>query len=499
MNPTLTLPETPQEGWRIASQRPDHARAFKGAAKAIPESDQYWVWYQHRWVHDQSLLRVMRKSRRVGISYSTAYDYTRQHAAEGMRWDSWVSSRDLVSALEFHRYCKSFSRALHAASQDLGAVVLDEDKQVSAQVLHFANGTRIHSLTSNPDAMASKGGNVAMDEFDLRTNQEEAYAVAQPTIMWGGRLSIITSVRNETSFFNQRIVKPILEQGNPMGWSLHTVTLQTALDQGFLWKLQTRLGDNDPRLAMDEAAFFDFCRSQCADEETFLREYMCQPSSDDSAFLPYDLIFSAEYPAGSDWEVSGPEDIANREYYCGLDVGRVTDLTVLWIAEKIGGVFLTVKIIELKGMEFSRQEAILYPWLAHCRRAGIDASGLGRQFAERARQRFGRKIEEVVFTAAMKEQLAFPLRGAFEDGRVKIPALDKVRSDLRLIKKTTTAAGNVRFDGERTADGHSDRFWALALCLHAGSGTGPVAMPQTLNSAGPGRRPGQVSTRALKG
>jgi phage FluMu gp28-like protein len=99
----------------------------------------------------------------------------------------------------------------------------------------------------------------------------------------------------------------------------------------------------------------------------------------------------------------------------------------------------------------------------------------------------------------MKEQLAFPLRGAFEDGRVKIPALDKVRSDLRLIKKTTTAAGNVRFDGERTADGHSDRFWALALCLHAGSGTGPVAMPQTLNSAGPGRRPGQVSTRALKG
>ena len=32
----------------------------------------------------------------------------------------------------------------------------------------------------------------------------------------------------------------------------------------------------------------------------------------------------------------------------------------------------------------------------------------------------------------------------------------------------TTASGNIRFAGERGKNGHCDRFWALALALHAG-------------------------------
>jgi len=36
------------------------------------------------------------------------------------------------------------------------------------------------------------------------------------------------------------------------------------------------------------------------------------------------------------------------------------------------------------------------------------------------------------------------------------------------VKKVTTSAGNIRFDAERTNDGHADRFWSLALAVHAG-------------------------------
>jgi len=50
---------------------------------------------------------------------------------------------------------------------------------------------------------------------------------------------------------------------------------------------------------------------------------------------------------------------------------------------------------------------------------------------------------------------------------VRIPNRDKIRSDLRAIKKETTASGNIRFTADRGANGHSDRFWALALALHA--------------------------------
>ena len=40
-----------------------------------------------------------------------------------------------------------------------------------------------------------------------------------------------------------------------------------------------------------------------------------------------------------------------------------------------------------------------------------------------------------------------------------------------------TAAGNIRFSADRSENGHSDRFWALALALHAkGRNDGPCRM-----------------------
>ena len=84
--------------------------------------------------------------------------------------------------------------------------------------------------------------------------------------------------------------------------------------------------------------------------------------------------------------------------------------------------------------------------------------------------RFGTsKVEAVNFTGPIKEALAYPLKGAMEDRMVRIPDDARIRADLRKVQKTTTTAGNIRFVAESTADGHADRFWALALALHAGS------------------------------
>jgi phage FluMu gp28-like protein len=106
----------------------------------------------------------------------------------------------------------------------------------------------------------------------------------------------------------------------------------------------------------------------------------------------------------------------------------------------------------------------------------MDSTGLGMQFAERAQEKYGAyKVEAVRFTNAVKEELAYPVRAAFEDKAIRIPYDDKIRADLRAIKKTTTGAGNLRFDSDRSEDGHSDRFWALALAIHAAGAGGPMA------------------------
>ena len=102
------------------------------------------------------------------------------------------------------------------------------------------------------------------------------------------------------------------------------------------------------------------------------------------------------------------------------------------------------------------------------RRCCIDATGLGMQLAERAADRFGTwRVESVMFSSGVKEALAYPVKAAFEDKNIRIPFDRALRADLRAIRKETTAAGNIRFSADRGENGHSDRFWALALALHA--------------------------------
>jgi len=62
------------------------------------------------------------------------------------------------------------------------------------------------------------------------------------------------------------------------------------------------------------------------------------------------------------------------------------------------------------------------------------------------------------------------------------------------VKKETTAAGNIRFTADRSKSGHSDRFWALALALHAGGrASGPFACTPVSNKRGTAFNPKRVA------
>jgi len=435
----------------------------------------FFLPYQAAWIKDNSKLKLMEKSRQIGLSWSTAYRLVREKSKVGVKFDAWVSSRDDIQARLFLEDCKAFAQIFQIAGEDLGLQVIDPERKISAYVLQFANGVRINSMSSNPDAQAGKRGDRVLDEFALHPDPRKLYAIAYPGITWGGNMEIISTHRGSNNLFNE-LVQEIKHKGNPKKISLHTVTLQDALDQGFLEKLKAKLreaGGDDKRLGMDEAQYFDMVRSECPDEETFQQEYMCNPQDDNSAFLSYDLIRGGEYAPAEVWET----DLADckNPLYLGVDVGRDHDLTVFWLVEKFGGVAFTRRKIELRAETFDEQERQLYALLAlpQLRRCCIDATGIGRQFAERAQQRFGTyKVEQVQFTGPVKEELAYPLRAAFEDKSVRIPNNELVRADLRAVKKETTSSGNIRFTADRGKNGHADRFWALALALHAGKDIG---------------------------
>ncbi|MDR2208846.1 MAG: terminase family protein [Azoarcus sp.] len=455
----------------------------KGNARCLPPTVGLFLPFQARWVADQSRLKLMEKSRQIGISWSSAYSLVERTAAQSARHDQWVSSRDDIQAQLFIEDCKLFAKVADRAARDLGEIVIDRERNLTARVLQFANGKRIHSMSSNPDAQAGKRGGRMLDEFALHPDPRKLWTIAYPGITWGGSMDVVSTHRGSGNFFNQ-LVREVRENGNPKNISLHRVTLADALEQGFLFKLQQSLPDDDERQAMTESDYFDFVRSGAADEESFLQEYMCIPGDDDVAFLDYDLIASAEYPNSENWERDTLwAEVARPELYIGVDIGRKKDLTVIWVLEKLGDVLYTRRVITLEKMRKSEQEAILYPWIEHASRTCIDQTGMGIGWVDDAQDKFGEyRVEGVNFTNRSKEALAYPVRARMEDRRIRIPFEKTIRADLRQVTKVTTPAGNIRFTAERTKDGHADRFWALALAIHAASNPAP---PIEFTSSGP--------------
>jgi phage FluMu gp28-like protein len=428
----------------------------------------YFLPYQRDWIRCKHPLKIIQKSRQVGISYADAYHSVILASFRDARLDVYISSRDRFQAKLYIDDCKHWAEILHLVILDLGEILLDADYNASAYVIQFANGRRIYSLSSNPNALAGKRGHVKLDEFALHQDQRLLYRVAKPVTTWGGTLSIISTHRGIGSLFNS-IVQDALGQ-NPMGWKLFTVPLEKAVEQGLVEKINQKTGRNESR-----SDYLRRIRAECIDEEQWLQEYCCQPADESAAFFGYDLLNACEdrnlqLMSFKEFEeyLHFSLSTMHSSLFLGMDVARKNNLCVIDVGEKIGDVIYDRVRIELKDKTFTEIETELYRLLAlpQLKRACIDATGMGQQLAERAKQRFHYKVEPVTFTATVKEKLAYGLRRDFEERKLRMVYDEALRADLRGLKKEVTFAGNIRFIGE-TEDSHCDRTWAKALRQHA--------------------------------
>lgn len=468
-----------------------------GNAKVKP-SNSLLLPYQKRWVEDTSRLKLAVKSRQIGWTWATAYGLIRRKALKTAQLDAWISSRDEIQARLFLEDCKSFAGILDAGAQDFGERVIDA-KGSSAYVLQMGNGLRINSMSSNPDAQAGKRGDRVLDEFALHPDPRKLYSIAYPGITWGGNFEIFSTPRGSDSFF-QKLIDEI-KGGNPKKFSFHKITLEDALNQGFLAKLQKKLPAGDERQAMDEAAYFDFIKSGCADEETFNQEYMCIPSNDATAFISYEMLDGNRVRGAIERETGTVDgkpsaivtwinvapgiEVSSVPLYLGVDYARHEDLTVMWLAADIAGILVPVELKTMKNVPFKRQREAIDRYMAmkSLRRCCFDMTGIGEETAEAMRSKYGYRFEPIRFTAESKESMAYPVRHDLEDKTMKVPDMPLVDADFRKIRKEDSAGGHVRFVAERDTKGHADIFWAAALCREAkGHKSGRMMPPRPANS-----------------
>ena len=436
------------------------------------DPSQYFLPYQVEWLRDRSRLKISEKSRRVGMTYTQSYEDVRDAARANGAMDVWFSSADITAAREYIRYCAQWARILDLGARDLGETALASDQDIRVYAIEFSSGKRVTALSSNPDQFRSKGGKVVLDELAKHKDAKALWDAAQPTMALGYPMRLISTHRGKQGVYYQKVE----EARNPGSlWSLHTTTIHDAVRQGLADRvLQKDIPPSQRRelTPAERSAWVADLRAICGDEDAWRQEYCCEPIDSATAWLPWDLIDAAQHV-----DAGEPARYGGGWCYVGWDVARRRDKTVFWVVETVGDIYWTREVVTLDKAPFAQQLDELAAITGRYRvsRICIDQMGMGEPVVESAQDRFGKlRAEGVQLTNQTKQFLSTTVKQRMEARQLRIPGTDAIRDSLHAVRRELTAANNYRFEADRTAAGHADEYWALALALHAAGDPSPA-------------------------
>ena len=438
--------------------------------------------YQQRWVADKSPLKVVEKSRRIGLSWCEAYDAV-MHAAEGAG-NVYYQSYDKEMTRGFIDDCAEWAAYLNFVASEVGETLLEDgDQDIQTYRITFSNGREIFAMTSAPRAFRSKGrpGDLGIiDEAAFVDNLAEVIKAALAFLVWGGRVHVISTHNGEMNPFN-RLCEDIRAGKQP--GSLHKITFADALGAGLAERsleIQRRAATPD---AVEEwvATIRQIYRHNAAEELD------CIPAAGSGAFLTWEMIRSCQHA-----DAGRPELYEGGLSYLAIDVARRKHLWVCSALEVVGDVLWTREMSILRDARFSEQRAEVKRMVRQYRavRIGIDQTGMGEGLYEQLQDDHGEyRVEGFLFTSPTKLMLATSLLTHCEDRKIRIPDDEETEADLRSVKREGGTTGPPRLvSDESETDGHADRFWSLAMGCHV-SEAGPVEFGYT---AAPRRRSARV-------
>ena len=433
--------------------------------------------YQEQWVRDGARFKIAVKATQIGYSFAAALEAVLDCLEHRTLWI--VLSRGERQSLEFMQKAREHAQAMRIVSSKLETSFF-EKTDILQHEIQFPNGSRILGLPANPDTARGYTGNMILDEFAFHQQDREIWAAAFGRISRGDlKLRVISTPNGQRGkYFEIAKEAGLTEMVNQSRDRKGADTEPLAHARGSETIRSGQWCAVQPAVRQGCPIDVKTLRQAIGDEETWQQEYECVFRSDSENYIPLGLIAACEHPqASASLPPEGPAS-GERECYLGYDVARVHDLAVLAVVEKVGDVFWTRALVEMPNATFSVQEQTLRDFLPLCRRGAVDATGMGMQMAERLAEKFPGRVEPVLFNAARKQEMAIRMKRHFEERTLRIPDNRLLRKDLNAVKRTITSAGNIRFDAERTEAGHADRFWALALALHA-AGSGQVGAVAT--------------------
>jgi phage FluMu gp28-like protein len=439
--------------------------------------DQKLFGYQRRWINDESKYAIAEKARRTGFTWAEAIASVLYCLKT--KNNCWFSSSDEKNSKEFILYVKQTCECINAI---LGFSFISL-AEATTECVYLPNGSRITAVSSAPKAIRGKDGRIVLDEMAHHEDQEELYRAAQGSVIQKGCLRIMSTHNGPASLFYR------LCQGSPEnGFSKHRVTLKDACDEGYAEKFATHLHHLLPNKEALTIAFLEEVKRGCSSEDAFLQEFMCEPLSLKA------LISAEEYDKLALWDV--PDELEDRKYnnlFCGIDVGRVHDLTVVWVLEEYINPnaasewekydYKTVCVKWIKNMPIPAQYEIIKPILCHPDVTGIeiDIGTIGRTLSDLVTADLP-FAKPVAFTNGKKAEMAERVKGFVQYQRISLPKDNElIRTDMLSMRRKVSNSGWVIYEGG-TKETHADFFWSCGLACDAAVAWSGIQFMQIKNS-----------------
>lgn len=453
--------------------------------------------YQKAWLADKAPVKVVEKSRRVGLTWAQAHDDTLLAATSGRYgMDILYISFNQDMTREYIEACAEWAKRLQVVAGKVNEDVFrdGDEREIKAFRIDFASGHKILALSNRPSNLRGKQGRVVIDEAAFVEDLPELLKAALALLMWGGQVIIISTHNGVDNAFNQ-LVQDV--RGGNLPYSLHRITLDDALKDG-LYRRICQVTEKPWTVEAEAAWRADLIKTygDGADEELF-----CIPRQSSGAYLTTAMIEACMEPAPVltwtppaenfvDWPLPVAETYTkgwieenlafrleelpeDRAHFCGVDFGRSGDLSVIWPATEERDLRLVPPfVLELRNCPHRTQQQILFAILDRLPRfsgVSLDARGNGSALAEAARQEYGpAQVREVMISEAWYRETMPILKAGIEDKTLILPKDAGILSDFRSLR---VVKGVARVPEQRTKDKtggrHGDSAVACAMMLDA--------------------------------
>jgi phage FluMu gp28-like protein len=454
--------------------------------------------YQKRALNSTALHQVVfyEKSRRVGLTWGIGADavLTSSAAKSAGGMDTFYIGYNLDMAREFIDVCAMWARNFNQAASTVEEFVFDDgddEKGIKALRISFASGFEIIALASRPRSLRGRQGYVIIDEAAFHDDLAGVMKAALALLMWGGKVLVISTHLGAENTFN-KMIEAI--RAGKLPYHVERTTLDDALEDGLYKRICLVLGKAwSPEAEARWRADLIKSYGDDADEELF-----CIPSKGGGIYMPRTLIEARTLPDLPVLRLERPPEFTflakdlreseiaawckehleallkaldpDRQHAFGQDFARVSDLSDI-VPIQIGKTLKrTVPfVVEMRGIPFEQQWQVLQFICDRLPRfigGKMDATGNGAYLAEVAAQKYGPlRVQQLKLNADWYLENFPPLKQAFEDGSIMIPADDDLVGDVSLVQKVR---GIPRVPEARTtgADGkkrHGD--FAIGLVL----------------------------------